>query len=230
MQSPVTAAGYTEHRLSVARTARVGIVGSLSAATTDAWIVLHGYGHLAAAFAASAEWPVAPHRVFVFPEALQRFYDAAPGSSHADAPVGATWMTREARADDIADNNAYLDAVARDVAVRAPNATITPLGFSQGGATAARWADHRIRAATPPARLIIWGAALPPDVDLGPAAPLRKVLVQIVVGTRDKWVTPQRVASEQKRLNDAEFPATVYTYEGGHRLDDNMLKVLAAAG
>jgi predicted esterase len=218
---------YREHHLTVSRTARIGVIGVIEAATTDVWIVLHGYGQLAVTFAASAEWPVAPHRAFVFPEALQRFYDVAPGASHADAPVGATWMTREARTEDIADNHAYLDAVTRDIATRAPQAQFTVFGFSQGAATAARWTEQRARSGTPPARLVIWGSAFPPDVDLGPDAPLRKVPVQIVVGTRDRWITPEREAGERGRRAQAGFEAAEYKYEGGHRLDNAMLRVIA---
>jgi predicted esterase len=194
--------------------------------TTDLWIVLHGYGQLAATFAESAEWPLAPHRVYLFPEALQRFYDASPGSTHADAPVGANWMTRDAREDDIADNIAYLDAVLHTARADAAHAAHTVFGFSQGAATAARWAEVLVRRGTPPARLVVWGGVLPPDVDLGPDAPLRRIPVHVVIGIRDRWATPARVESERARLAAASFPITLLEFAGGHRLDDGMLRTL----
>jgi predicted esterase len=220
-------AHYAERRLTVARTARVGVIGPLAPATTDVWIVLHGYGQLAETFAASAHWPAAPHRAFVFPEALQRFYDADSAGSHAAAPVGASWMTREAREDDIADNHAYLDAVLRDALMAAPSAKLTAFGFSQGTATITRWTVRRILAGAPPARLVLWGGALPADVDLGPAAPLRAVPVTLVHGTRDHWATPERVRAERERLTGSGFPVTLHQFEGGHRLDDTMLATIA---
>ncbi|HYV97520.1 MAG TPA: hypothetical protein VE967_08715 [Gemmatimonadaceae bacterium] len=217
---------YGEDTLRVARTARVGRVGTLSAATRETWVVLHGYGHLARSFAASATWPAGDTRVFLFPEALQRFYDAEPGTPHATAPVGASWMTREARDDDIADNHAYLDALVTHARGTAPGARLTVLGFSQGGATAARWAAHRISSGHEPPRLILWGAALPMDVDLGENAPLRRLRVEIVIGTRDRWVTPERMSAEQARLDAAKFPIALRRFEGGHRLDDVTLAEL----
>src|SRR5262245_23370621 len=118
------AIAYTDHRLKVARTARWGLIGSLDASTREVWFILHGYGQLAADFAAFTRWPADGSRAFVFPEALQRFYIAEPNTSHANAPVGASWMTRDARLDDIDDNLAYLDELTRVVTAEAPAATV----------------------------------------------------------------------------------------------------------
>ena len=136
-------------------------------------------------------------------------------------------MTREARDDDIADNHAYLDAVARHVMEAAPSAALTAFGFSQGTATITRWAERRILAGAPPRRLVLWGGELPQDVDLGQSAPLRRVPVILVYGTRDQWATPDRVSAERQRLSAAAFPVTLHTFEGGHRLDDALLAAIA---
>lgn len=215
----------TTHTLSVRRTARWGLLGMLTPSTTDVWIVLHGYGHLIQPFASWTKWPAAPHRAFVFPEALQRFYieDAARPTPHAVAPVGANWMTRETRADDIADNHAYLDAVVGVARAAAPGAQFTVLGFSQGGATASRWAAERAAAGDPPRRLVVWGSVLAPELDLGPSGPIRGVPVSMVVGVRDIWATPERIKAERERLAAASFPVTMHTFDGGHRMDDDTL-------
>ena len=65
-----------QHTIKVTRTARYFVHGPVGRDTTDVWIALHGYAQLAPAFAATAHWPEAPHRAYVFPEALQRFYDS----------------------------------------------------------------------------------------------------------------------------------------------------------
>jgi predicted esterase len=220
---------YSEHRLIVARTARWGLVGALTPDTTDVWMVLHGYGHLAAMIAASTEWPAHATRAFVFPEALQRFYDAdsASGRPHTEVPVGASWMTREARDDDIKDNNAYLSALAAEIRRLAPQASVTVLGFSQGAALGARWSETQVRAGTPPARLILWGGPLPPETDLGPESLLRAIPVTMVVGTRDRWISAERIAAERGRLDSAAFPHTFVQFEGGHRLDNATIARLA---
>ena len=66
------------------------------------------------------------------PEGLSRFYlDAGAGK------VGASWMTKEDRAHEIEDYLSYLEQVRAAII---PPVPLTILGFSQGVATAARWA------------------------------------------------------------------------------------------
>lgn len=137
-------------------------------------------------------------------------------------------MTREAREDDIADNLAYLDALLARVRADAPNAAFVVLGFSQGAATATRWAAARAAAGDPPSRLILWAGVVPPDVDLGPNAPLRRVPIRIVFGTHDHYAPSERIAAERARFQVAGFPASVERFEGGHRLDDATLARIAS--
>jgi predicted esterase len=215
---------YSEHRLKVARTARWGLIGTLGESTRGVWIVLHGYGQLAAELAASAHWPAQRNTAFVFPEALQRFYVAEPFASHATAPVGASWMTKDARLDDIADNHAYLDDLAAEISQRAPGVVFGVLGFSQGAATAARWAEARAKAGQPLSALVIWGALCPPEVDISPTSPLSATTLRYVCGIRDRWVTPERLQSEWNRLQGAGRSFQVNQFDGGHRLDDLTLE------
>jgi predicted esterase len=218
---------FEAHQLSVSRTARWLSLGVLGPATADVWIVLHGYGQLAATFAATATWPMNPHRAFVFPEAMQRFYHASRPNRHAEAAVGASWMTREAREDDIADNHAYLDVLWTAVRTHAPNAALTAFGFSQGGHTAARWAALRAVAGET-LRLVLWGSVLPAELALDASAPLRRVDTTLVYGTTDAWISAERLEGERARLAAAGFPASVRTFDGGHRLDDGILSELGA--
>ena len=81
----------TLHTLRVARTARVATLGRPTAAATW-WVVLHGYGQLAADFIEPFGAVVTPERCVVAPEALSRFYVDGL-ESHEE--VGASWMTRE---------------------------------------------------------------------------------------------------------------------------------------
>jgi len=220
---------YSEHRINVRRTARWGLIGELDEGTTEVWFALHGYGQLAGAFARAAVWPLAPGRAFVFPEALQRFYSAGTLSvdAHREAEVAASWMTREARDDDISDNLSYLDALMEEVVRRSPLAALAILGFSQGDATAARWAYARSLAGVPPKALVLWAGILPPELDLGPSSPLRGVSVTMVVGHRDQIASQERVQSEMERLAHAGFAVAVVAFDGGHRLDDPTLQALA---
>lgn len=221
---------YTEHRIQVARTARWGLIGDCSESTREVWFVLHGYAQLAADFAGSARWPSVAGLAFVFPEALQRFYAADPAhpGRNRTAPVVASWMTREARLDDIADNHAYLDALWAHIRTLAPSARLTVLGFSQGGATAARWCAERARHDPALRRLVLWGSAFPDDLDLGESSSLRRMAIVFAFGDRDQWVTSKLVEAHRARFAAAGFPARMVEYAGGHRLDDETLRQLAA--
>src|SRR5437667_4129795 len=163
-----------EHVFSTPRTARCFTLGSPQGAT-DVWFVCHGYGQLASRFLERFRALEAERRCIVAPEGLSRFYLT---ESPAERRVGASWMTREDRLNEIDDYVRYLDGVYGNVVPR--NARVTALGFSQGTATVCRWAglgSSRID------RLIVWGGEVPPDLDL---KRLRVPGLTIVYGTRDE--------------------------------------------
>jgi predicted esterase len=212
------AAPHTHH-LRTARTARYYTLGGEAGAGDRAsvWFVLHGYGQLAGEFIRYFADLAAPDRLIVAPEAMNRFYlvgvDKAPAQ---ERPVGATWMTREDRASEIADYVEYLDAVYEDTAGSAAGVPVrvSVVGFSQGAATATRWITHgRSRVD----RLILWGGLIPPDADLANGhGALRHVPLTIVVGERDAYVTSEMLAEETARLEAARIPFELIRFAGGH--------------
>ena len=106
--------------LRVARTARYYMLGGRGEGVAEAWFALHGYRQAARRFARRFEVLDAPERIVVVPEALSRFYvDPSPGRHGPEHRVGASWMTREDRDNEIADYVAYLDALAAEVAATA---------------------------------------------------------------------------------------------------------------
>ena len=206
------------HTLRVDRTARIATLGDPDTAATW-WVVLHGYGQQAADFAAHFDGVVGPDRAVVAPEALSRFY---VDGLETHEEVGASWMTREAREAEIADYVAYLDAAVAHMRPAGASPSIRVLGFSQGAATASRWA---LLGNTAVDRLVLWGGAPAHDLDLSAHAErLRQMSLTIVVGTDDPYVTPERRAAAKRALAQHDIPATVRTFEGGHRLDDSVLR------
>lgn len=205
------------HHIRVQRTARYYTLGGASFAPHAVWFVLHGYGQLAGDVIRFFGDLANDESLVVAPEALNRFYLVTPEAAPArDRPVGATWMTREDRAPEIADYVEYLDALYDEVAagpVR-DGATVNVIGFSQGAATATRWVTHgksHLR------RLILWGGLLPPDVDLSRGvASLHGTRLTLVAGTRDHYVTDAMLAAEGSRLDAASIPYDVVRFDGGH--------------
>jgi len=215
-----------EHHVTVPRTARYYTLGAAGAETRAVWIVCHGYGQLANEFIARCAAVDDGAHLIVAPEALNRYYhDTRPGASQTSG-VGATWMTKEDRASEITDQITYLDTlyatIFRDVAREAVR--VTALGFSQGAATVARWLSHT---RLPVDRAIFWAGSIPEDVPLGADTALRRAELVMVIGSRDGYATPERVARQAAALKAADKSFTVIEFEGGHRLDDETLRTLA---
>jgi predicted esterase len=219
----------------VQRTARVATLGP-HAGARELWYVLHGYGALARDFIADFAPVDDGTRLIVAPEALSRFYEedvqTRVRNKNANAKVGASWMTKEARDSEIEDYIAYLDTVHRTMRARAgagpDSPKITVLGFSQGAAAASRWvASGSVNAA----RLVTWGSSIAPELDItSPGSALRKPEMVIVIGTTDIFATPKVVESEVARLRAADFPFRFMSFQGGHRMDDDALRALVGGG
>ena len=217
----------TEHHIQVRRTARYYTLGEPGNATRDVWFVCHGYGQLAGDFIKEFEIISDPTRVIVAPEALSRYYAAnVPGFHSSESKVVASWMTREDREAEIDDYVAYLDAVYDEIMskIDRKDASITALGFSQGGATANRWLTRgRSRAD----RLIMWGSLIASDADLNQAATFfREVKLEIVIGKKDQFANEKMIEDYQRVLTQNGIPFELVTFEGGHRMDRDTLASL----
>ncbi|TXI81218.1 MAG: phospholipase [Flavobacteriales bacterium] len=206
-----------EHHITVPRTARYHVLGDPRTAQAI-WIVLHGYGQLARYFLNKFDG-LAADIAFVAPEGLSRFY-----LDEGHQRVGATWMTREDREHEIADQCSYLSALT--LALRGPR-TGTPvniLGFSQGVATACRWS---LQCSTPPPKLVLWAGSLPPepspdDLRLGWA----NTTVDLVLGNADPYADGSELRSQAERLSAAGVKHRIHRFSGGHTLEPILLSKL----
>jgi predicted esterase len=209
-----------EHRLTTTRRARYYTMGDTVDAADDIWFVVHGFGQLAGPFLRQFQRIARPRRLLVAPEALNRYYSkVGPSGTRADAEVGATWMTKEDRENEILDYVGFLDAVFDEVVT--PGARVTVLGFSQGVATAARWlASGRGRAD----RFVAWAGTLPPDLALDRlAACLAGAPLILVTGSADQFASWVNLEENRARLHAAGIAFELLEFDGGHRLDDGIL-------
>ena len=215
----------------VERTARYCVLGDPGADWDELWFCLHGYGQQAQRFLAEFECVARPRRLLVAPEGLSRFYLRGTRGR-----IGASWMTSEVREDEIADYLAYLEAVRAElVSERASGGSGVAgadwreglLGFSQGTATAGRFAALGSRA---PERLILWGGGFPPDVDRTRASQaLARTAIDLVVGAADEYQPPERVREADEALRALGLRPRVRSFDGGHHLEAGVLGELFSA-
>jgi predicted esterase len=214
-----------EHHLSVSRSARYYTLGQTGPSLREAWFLCHGYSELARPFLRRFESLDDGTRLLVAPEALSRFYlDTKTGQY--PRRIGASWMTREDRQREIADYLGYLDALYDQCreAWGDRSVTIRVLGFSQGAATAARWAVH---GRVVPAELVIYGGVLPPDILPHELRSLRPALrILLVGGDRDELLDHTELAKQAAALEAAGVDSRLIRFEGGHRIEPAVLQQL----
>lgn len=189
--------------------------GGRRAAASELWVACHGYRQLARYFARPFATIAGPDLRVAVPEGLSRFYVDDGGGAHGpEARVGATWMTREDRLHEIDDYVAYLDALAGHLGASSGRSRLTAFGFSQGAATASRWAAYGTAEID---RLVLWGGLPAHDLDLIAAGPrLAHLDVVLAHGSDDPWVGAAAVARVVAEFHAAGLPARAWRYEGGH--------------
>ena len=164
----------------------------------------HGYGEDAAAhLEALARIPGAGAWLLVAVQALHRFYTR-------DQRIVSSWMTRQDRDLEIADNLDYVGHVLRQV--RGEHRTRAPLvfsGFSQGGAMA-----YRAAARHPADALIVLASDVPPDATSSPDAALPPVLIGR--GVKDDWYTEAKMAADVAALRARGAAVETCVFDGGH--------------
>lgn len=213
------------HHIRVVKRARYYTLGAQEG-VGDVWLVCHGYGQLAGKFINDFKTLAGPDRLVVAPEGLHRYYIDPPPAPAAQRRVGATWMTREDREQDIADYVDYLDTLVGEVLARNAAARLRALGFSQGSATVLRWAVRGVRI---PQQLILWAGEVPTDVDWNMGArKLAQTRIDVVRGNRDALTSQAGWDKNLRTLAEAGLGYQQHEFSGGHHLDDALLVRLAS--
>jgi predicted esterase len=202
--------------------ARYYKTGEINEHTRQVWFVLHGYGQLAAYFIRKFSVLTSHHICVIAPEGLSRFYlsEVVSGAGRASDRVGATWMTKENRSMDIENYLTYLDTVYK-TELEGRTIPVTILGFSQGSATASRWALSKNISYD---RLILWAGIFPPDMNFQHGHEiLKKKRVHLVYGKRDPFLSDARFTEMELLVSKLGVAVTEVVFDGEHEIDDQTL-------
>jgi len=181
--------------------------------------LLHGYGQLATYFIRKTEGISRETTTFVAPEGMHRFYLQGTAGR-----VGASWMTKEAREIDIHENTLALDQLHEKLLKRLQPERIIVIGFSQGGATAARWIiNGKIEVDT----FVSWASVFPPDLTFPDDQLSMKTKKRyFVVGNADPYFDEATV--EMATIAYEQLGFEVLRFEGNHDLDKQLIEQLIA--
>lgn len=210
-----------EKRIKFEFEARYFQKGSLSSKTKKLLFVLHGHGQQAKYFIEKFNPLVSDYCCVIAPEGLNRYY--LQGFS---GRVGATWMTKEDRLTDIANYINFLNTVYNDVALKiSDNTSISILGFSQGAATASRWAAN---ASFDFNSLILWAGLFPPDMDFNASSEkLRDKLITYVYGTEDIYINEERIKEMEELSKKLKVNPEVIKFKGSHEIEPQVFSQIS---
>ncbi len=191
--------------------ARYCTLGNFSEKTKNIWIVCHGYGQLATTFIKKFQPLLDEENYFVAPEGMHRYY-----LDKDHQKVGASWMTREDRENDIADYVGMLDTLLENE-IPNFNGNMILLGFSQGVATVSRW---YMMGKIKPTHFIMWAGVFPPDLPLEKENYEFKSSINfMVIGNQDQFFDSKRkeLMINEIRAKNIEFE--LIEFDGKHVLN-----------
>lgn len=211
----------TEHRLTFTFRARYHVLGNLSKDIEHLWIVCHGHGHLAEYFIKKFTCLDDGQHLIVAPEGLSKYY-----LKGFTGRVGATWMTKEDRLNDIDNYLTYLEAVYKEIKPRlSDKAKVTLFGFSQGAATISRFATQTEVYFD---RLVLWAGVFPPDLPpLESTERINDKPVYWVYGKNDPYLSANVMEEQGRIAKSLKISPDIISFEGEHELNEEVLLKLS---
>ena len=172
--------------------------------------VLHGYGQLAKFFIRKFK-DLGDQYTIIAPEGQHYFY--LRGTS---GRVGACWMTKENREQDIENYINYLNAVHAEISSEHDWQEVSILGFSQGVATAFRWlAEGNLT----PEQFLICSGLVPPDVDLQIKKDIfDPIKMTYFSGVNDTYRTEDSVKEFYDAVASSKLDMELVNFDGVHRV------------
>jgi predicted esterase len=206
----------SEYKLTVPKTARYYVLDPPEGTPVRLILyAIHGYRQLGKYFIRHFAGLQDLGVKVVVPEGLHRFY--IEGYS---GKVGASWMTKEAREDDIKDQINYLNALKQ--LTWKPNVAAAVLGFSQGGPTACRWLADNAEGIN---GLILHSTVFPNDFDFEASQHwLTTLQTTSIFGDQDEFADEATIAKKMDWIRSKGVETDLLRFEGGHKIHLNSLR------
>ncbi len=209
-----------EHKIIVRRTAHYYTIGEPTQHTRQFWLACHGYGQLAGKFIHKFEAFDDGRTYVLAPEGLSKFY-----MQGYDGGVGASWMTRLHRLDEIDDYCHYLQTLYDQTLARLPaDVQIILMGFSQGCATQMRWMLKNFPRYH---HLVLWAGLPPEDIDYRPHLHyFEGKTMTLLYGEQDPFLTEERMQWHLNFWKEQRLPIRLRPFQGRHEVDRSILGAL----
>ena len=209
-------------QISISKTGKYSQIGKCSKKINNVWIVLHGYGMLSEYFVKKFECIINETTLVIAPEATNRFY---LGNNYNR--VGASWMTKLDREQEISDNILFLDKLFSIIKkeIGHDNFKLNTLGFSQGGPALVRWLmSNKLNTNS----LILWGSDIPKDsLVIENKSRWNSMNLKIVIGKNDEYINEEKKQEFVGVVKSYGLKYDLIEYEGSHKIIEEELKKIA---
>lgn len=184
----------------------------------ELWVLFHGYGQLSEFFLRKFQSLDTANRLFLAPEGTNYGY-----LKDFQGRVGANWMTKYEREMAIENNHRYLDHLLEEILSSFQKPPIIHvLGFSQGAATATRWAARwKILVHT----MVLWAGGFAHDLELKLAkSQFSQTQFILVYGDQDEYLSEESQTKQKEMLQNLGKQAIHLQFRGGHELPSEMIQ------
>ncbi len=201
-----------QHKIKINKTATYYTEGDLKTAKTI-WFVLHGYGMLSKYFIKKFSPIINDSTCIVAPDGLSKFY-----TNGFHGRIGASWMTKEDRENEIEDYINYLNQLYTTILEEnnSSKVKVNVLGFSQGGATASRWIANK---QVIPNNFILWSSMFPEEIDFKTFGQAFNTF--ILYGNKDEFSTDTQIKKQEEIIKEAKFH--LIEFNGTHDIPKEVL-------
>lgn len=203
-------------KIKIERTAHIYTMGQEAANAKQIWLVFHGYGQLASRIIRKFDGFEDRNIHVIAPEGFSKFY-----FKRNPLVLGASWMTKRHREDEIEDYLHYIDQIFKTLDIK-KDQSFNVLGFSQGSATMMRWLNHARPKVT---KVVNWAGEFPPDLDY---SLLQEYLDAVpkkyyCVGDQDEFISSESIESLRGKLASDSLDFEIRIFEGTHEINRALL-------